>query len=115
MQSIVTLNVGGCFFQTSKSTMEIHDNYFRAILSNNKEENDDFYFIDRDPSFFRYILNWLRGCKVLPEDALVLQELYSEADFYCMEDMKKNIEDRLKTSSTIQNELSILRSDLRYS
>lgn len=44
-------------------------------------------FVDRDPTHFRYILNWMRGCRSIPEDDQVLMELMWEADFYAIEDM----------------------------
>ena len=48
-----------------------------------KPSEDGSYFIDRDGTHFRYILNYLRsGQLVLPEDKIVRKELLNEAEFY---------------------------------
>lgn len=48
-----------------------------------KPDEDETYFIDRDGTHFRYILNYLlTGKLVLPEDTVVRKELLSEAEFY---------------------------------
>lgn len=110
--SIVTLNVGGCLFQTSKATLEMHDTFFRALVEN--ANIDETVFIDRDPSYFRYILNWLRGTHVLPEDKLSLKELMYECDFYCINDMKEEIEKIITVSSTVIEKMSKIENELKY-
>ena len=48
-----------------------------------KANEDGSYFIDRDGTHFRYILNYLRtGQLVVPEDNTVRRELLTEAEFY---------------------------------
>ena len=48
-----------------------------------KPAEDGSYFIDRDGTHFRYILNYLRtGQLVVPEDKIVRRELLNEAEFY---------------------------------
>ena len=48
-----------------------------------KPGEDGSYFIDRDGTHFRYILNYLRtGKLVLPDDTVVRKELLNEAEFY---------------------------------
>ena len=48
-----------------------------------KPAEDGSYFIDRDGTHFRYILNYLRtGYLLAPEDKLVRKELLEEAQFY---------------------------------
>lgn len=112
MTEIVTLNVGGCYYQTSKETLEKKDTYFRALVEHTNCE--EVIFVDRDPSLFRYVLNWLRGTKVLPDDTLLLRELLMESDFYCIDDMKLEVEKKLHTSSTIIEQLKRLSSELSY-
>ena len=47
-----------------------------------KPAEDGSYFIDRDGTHFRYILNYLRtGQLVVPEDKIVRRELLNEAEF----------------------------------
>jgi len=51
-----------------------------------KPSEDGSYFIDRDGTHFRYILNYLRtGQLVVPEDKVVRRELLTEAEFYQIE------------------------------
>ena len=48
--------------------------------------DDGAYFIDRDGTHFRYILNYLRtGRLLLPDDELIREELLEEAEFYQIE------------------------------
>lgn len=48
-----------------------------------KPSEDGTYFIDRDGTHFRYILNYLRtGRLLLPDDNLMREELLEEARFY---------------------------------
>ena len=48
-----------------------------------KPAEDGSYFIDRDGTHFRYILNYLRTRElIVPEDKIVRRELLREAEFY---------------------------------
>ena len=112
MTTIITLNVGGMLFQTSKDTLLKGDTYFVPLATHSNCE--EVIFIDRDPAYFRYILNWLRGATVLPEDRLSLQELLVESDFYCMKDMKETIEAILSKSTTVIAQLTRFGDELKY-
>ena len=60
-----------------------------------KPSEDGSYFIDRDGTHFRLILNYLRsGQLVLPEDKILRRELLTEAEFYQI----KGIIDEMKVS-----------------
>ena len=86
--SAVWLNVGGCLFATRMSTlMESGDTFFSGLVRADEGE----IFVDRDPTHFRFVLNWLRRVRYLPADDSVLAELLFEADFYCMCDMVEAI------------------------
>ena len=51
-----------------------------------KPSEDGSYFIDRDGTHFRYILNYLRtGQLILPEDKVLRKEPLAEAEFYQIE------------------------------
>ena len=51
-----------------------------------KPSEDGSYFIDRDGTHFRYILNYLRtGQLIVPQDKTVCKELLAEAEFYQVE------------------------------
>ena len=85
--STIKLNVGGQDFTTSLQTLtKDTGSMLHAMFSgrfDTKPAEDGSYFIDRDGTNFRYILNYLRtGRLLLPEDKLVREELLEEAEFY---------------------------------
>jgi len=85
--STVNLNVGGHCFKTSVQTLTKDSNTMLAAMFSGKFETkpceDGAFFIDRDGTHFRFILNYLRTGKLtLPEGATFLKELLEEAEFY---------------------------------
>jgi hypothetical protein len=71
-ETIITLNVGGTKYQTTRDTlgnMEVLDgakqpNYFTVLLERSPATQTEF-FIDRNPRFFAFILDYMRqGCSV---------------------------------------------------
>jgi hypothetical protein len=87
--SIVNLNVGGIYFATRRSTLAQSDSFFSAAVRTHPDCAE--MFVDRDPTHFRHVLNWLRGVRSLPIDATTLRELRQEADYYNMHDMVATI------------------------
>ena len=80
-QEIVTLDVGGEFFKTYRSTLE-KSPYFYAMFNtwNQVKKPDQPIFIDRNPRRFRHILNLLRNSKYpFPKDS------YPELNFFCLD------------------------------
>ena len=58
-----------------------------------KPAEDDAFFIDRDGTHFRFILNYLRTGKLtLPEGVTALNELQEEAEFYRIKGMLDELE-----------------------
>ena len=85
--STVNLNVGGHCFETSVQTLTKDPNTTLAAMFSGmfemKPRKDGAFFIDRDGTHFRFILNYLRTGKLtLPEGATFLKELQEEAEFY---------------------------------
>ena len=85
--SIIKLNVGGHYFTTSLQTLTKDPNSMLAAMFSGKFETrpseDGAFFIDRDGTHFRFILNYLRTGKLtLPDEATILREVEEEADFY---------------------------------
>lgn len=77
----ITLNVGGTLFETSCDTLMQKNTFFRALVEHETTMSPP-YFIDRDPTHFRHILNFLRGTPSFPDTASQIKELSNEADFY---------------------------------
>ncbi|CAL2033951.1 unnamed protein product [Caenorhabditis brenneri] len=85
---IVKLNIGGALFQTTKSTLTRFDGFFRTILETDvpvtKDETGAF-FIDRDPTYFRLILNFMRDGHVeLPTCIKEIKKISKEAQYYLL-------------------------------
>ena len=83
----VKLNVGGVLFTTTVQTLtKDPDSMLAAMFSGRfptKPAKDGTFFIDRDGTYFRYILNYLRDGKLsLPEGATFFEEIEAEAEFY---------------------------------
>ena len=77
----IRLNVGGTIFETTHATlMAKHEPNFLAALASQHwaEAKQDELFIDRDPTFFGHILNYLRGVPLPVSNGNVKAEL----DFY---------------------------------
>ena len=85
--STIKLNVGGQYFTTSVQTLTKDPNSMLAAMFSGrfdmKASEDGSFFIDRDGTHFRFILNFLRTGKLtLPEGATCTKELEEEAEFY---------------------------------
>ena len=103
ISSIVKLNVGGIHFTTSLQTLTRDPNSMLAAMFSGRHEvettEDGSFFIDRDGTYFRFILNYLRnGELILPEGATFLKELEAEARFYQVQGLL----DELKTITTLK-------------
>lgn len=89
-ESKIRLNVGGHNFETSIDTVTKDPQSVLGFMFSGrhpiKREADGSYFIDRDGTNFRHILNFLRdgesSFSTMPADVKALRELQKEADFY---------------------------------
>ncbi|CAG8768134.1 19075_t:CDS:1 [Cetraspora pellucida] len=106
MNSIVTLNVGGVHYVTTKDTLLKHKGFFSGLFSDNFSitlDCNNNTFVDRNGELFKYVLEFLRN-NALPKRSLsnkaLLEELLQEAEFYCIEDLITEINSIL---NTVQN------------
>lgn len=104
----VKLNVGGKLFDTSLSTLNKDPgSMLHAMFSgrfDTKAREDGAYFIDRDGTHFRYILNFLRTNQlVLPDDKVVQKEVLVEAEFYQINGIMDILAPNPFSKSTILN------------
>ncbi|KAI3727639.1 hypothetical protein L6452_16257 [Arctium lappa] len=86
--NIVTIDVGGQLFQTTKQTLTLAgSNTLFSNLFNSSEQNNTIPFIDRDPELFSILLSLLRT-GYLPSKAksFEIQDLVFEAKFYGVQD-----------------------------
>ena len=76
---VVTLSVGGEIFKTAQSTLA-KSAFFRNLLSNDYiDAQSDEVFVDRDPRYFRFVLQYLRtGSIETPQLPLTAEGLMNE-------------------------------------
>jgi len=87
-EATVDMNVGGTVFETSRSTLvQQSGSFLEAVLSGRHQISRDRssrVFINRDPEYFRTILNFLRNPQTppMPRDSAESEALVKEAAFY---------------------------------
>lgn len=87
------LIVGGVLFETSIETLCADPNSMLAAMFSGRhnvmKDDEGRYFIDRDGTHFRYILNYLRdGNTYIPFDnQQLVDELYEEVQFFNIENL----------------------------
>ncbi|KAM8977827.1 potassium channel regulatory protein [Pelodytes ibericus] len=86
-QEVITVNVGGTKFSTLSSTlMRFPESRLAHMLDGNDREFkfvNGQYFIDRNGTWFSYILDYLRTSQLsLPSDFADYERLQREAEFY---------------------------------
>jgi hypothetical protein len=98
VNSVITLNIGGTCFSTTKATLTGSQNYFTGLFKFTSEgfgqqlDSSGNLFIDRDPTNFRYILNQLRdGSVCLPDSHNHLNEILREAEFFAIQPLVEHI------------------------
>ena len=111
---IVKLNVGGQYFTTSRQTLISDPNSMLAAMfsGRHKQETtgDGSFFIDRDGTHFRFLLNYLRnGELILLEGATFLKELEAEAKFYQLQ----GILDALKPKEPFEESVILTNEEHR--
>ncbi|CAO4367722.1 unnamed protein product [Caenorhabditis nigoni] len=93
MADIVKLNVGGSIFQSSKSTLTKFDGFFRTMFETPipvPKDDSGAIFIDRDPTHFHLILNFMRDGHVdLRKYSEDVSEIQKEAEYYLLEGLLK--------------------------
>nr|XP_040042926.1 LOW QUALITY PROTEIN: SH3KBP1-binding protein 1 [Gasterosteus aculeatus aculeatus] len=101
---IIHLNVGGKRFSTSRQTLTwVPDSFFSSLLSgriSTLKDETGAIFIDRDPSLFATILNFLRTKELYPR-TISVHMLMHEAEFYGITPLVRKLQlcDELDRSS----------------
>ncbi|XP_020908026.1 BTB/POZ domain-containing protein KCTD6 isoform X1 [Exaiptasia diaphana] len=92
---IINLNVGGHYYITKRSTLTKDNESMLAAMFSGRHTNDKDsegrYFIDRDGTYFGYVLNFLRDNLEMPPASVALQ-VYKEAQFYQIRSLIEKLE-----------------------
>ena len=117
MSSTVRLNVGGVLFFTRRSTLLQSNSFFSGLFASAELETEYLgteleYFVDRDPTHFRHILNFIRGTVSFPSSKAGLNELLQEADFYSLHQFVVAIKQQklIFERTSIEHYLSVIAS-----
>ena len=105
----VILNIGGARFETSIPTLQKDPESLLAKLFTSDSPiipQGNSVFIDRDPSHFKVILNYLRcdldlNPATLPKERKHLLELKKECEYYRMKRLRKMVKRRLKLTTEL--------------
>ena len=114
---IVSLNVGGIIYTTTRSTLLSADsnqdnNYFTSLLSERfpvLKDDQGNIFIDRDGKNFRYIINYLRGGSLHVTEAnpaqarLIFFELVDESLFFGLDLLTSELQRRIEAIEEDEN------------
>lgn len=97
LPAVVELNVGGQLYTTSLPTLlKDSESLLSAMFSGRQKIPRDSrgrFFIDRDGTLFRYILDYLRNSKLaLPEGFNERERLATEAEYFKLKGMVKELQ-----------------------
>jgi hypothetical protein len=97
----IKLNVGGTHFMTTRITLcRDHNSFLYRLCQEDHDLNSDkdetgAYLIDRDPSYFGPILNYLRHGKLIINKDLAEEGVLEEAEFYNITELIKLLKQRI--------------------
>ncbi|KAK7448395.1 hypothetical protein BaRGS_00040099 [Batillaria attramentaria] len=106
----VQLNVGGTTFLTTRTTLGRDPKSFlyRLIQEepdlNTDKDGSGAYLIDRDPTYFGPVLNYLRHGKLVINRDIAEEGVLEEAEFYNITELIKLVKDRIKDRDAKQNQ-----------
>ena len=115
----IVLDVGGVHYSTSRSTLTKYPESMLGVMFSGRHdlatmqcENGSF-FIDRDGTHFRHILNYLRDgeeeVESFPKSADILLELVHESEFYQLDGLTSVLKPVLRESDVvIQDQITSL-------
>jgi len=98
----IRLNVGGTYFCTTTDTLSKYPDTFLHKLchsennmSSDKDETGAF-LIDREPSYFAPILNFMRHGKLVYDKNVSEEGILEEAEFYNIEELVSTIKTKIQ-------------------
>ncbi|XP_041754575.1 BTB/POZ domain-containing protein KCTD9 isoform X3 [Coregonus clupeaformis] len=114
----LTLNVGGCCFTTTRSTLvskqpeSMLAHMFRdKDVWGNKQDSQGAYLIDRSPGYFEPILNYLRHGQLIINDGINPLGVLEEARFFGIEQLAEQLETLIKSSQPADDHSPLTRKE----
>ncbi|XP_029505806.2 BTB/POZ domain-containing protein KCTD9-like isoform X4 [Oncorhynchus nerka] len=114
----LTLNVGGCCFTTTRSTLVSKEpasmlaHMFRdKDVWGNKQDSQGAYLIDRSPGYFEPILNYLRHGQLIINDGINPLGVLEEARFFGIEQLAEQLENLIKRSQPADDHSPLTRKE----
>lgn len=98
----VRLNVGGTIFATTVTTLaKDPDSFLHRICRtddnlDSHKDNSGAYLIDRDPTYFGPILNYLRHGKLVLDKTMSEEGVLEEAEFYNITGLISLLKERIR-------------------
>ncbi|XP_061119946.1 BTB/POZ domain-containing protein KCTD5-like [Syngnathus typhle] len=98
----VRLNVGGTYFVTTKQTLCRDPKSFLFRLCQDHPDLDSdkdstgAFLIDRDPTYFGPVLNYLRHGKLIMDKNLAEEGVLEEAEFYNIASLVRLVKERIR-------------------
>ncbi|XP_013402846.1 BTB/POZ domain-containing protein KCTD5 [Lingula anatina] len=111
--SWIKLNVGGTVFMTTRTTLcrDPKSFLFRLIQDdpdlNTDKDDEGAYLIDRDPTYFGPVLNYLRHGRLVMNKDLAEEGVLEEAEFYNITELIKLVKDKIRERDAKQNQTHI--------
>ncbi|XP_060712386.1 BTB/POZ domain-containing protein KCTD9 isoform X1 [Hemiscyllium ocellatum] len=114
----ITLNVGGQYFTTTRSTLvnKEPESMLAHMFSDkdawgNKRDHQGGFLIDRSPEYFMPILNYLRHGQLIVNKGLNLLGVLEEAKFFGIDSLIEQLELLIKNSLPAEDHSPISRKE----
>jgi len=120
LNSVVTLNVGGTQFITTRQTLLSDPASMLAKMFNPESSlrpglmKDGAYFIDRDPKYFPYVLNYLRNGQILLDSDISLEAIKCEASYFGLVNLEEELNGRIDMKKTDADKIQANLSEWSY-
>ncbi|XP_029640702.1 BTB/POZ domain-containing protein KCTD5 [Octopus sinensis] len=106
----VKLNVGGTIFMTTRTTLcRDQKSFLYRLIQDEPDLNSDkddigAFLIDRDPTYFGPILNYLRHGKLVINKDLAEEGVLEEAEFYNITPLIKLVKEKITERNAKQDQ-----------
>jgi len=113
LNSVVTLNVGGTQFVTTRQTLLNDPTSMLAKMFDPVSPlqpgvmRDGAYFIDRDPNYFRVVLNYLRCGQLVIDSEIPLEAIKCEASYFGLVNLEEELNERIRLEEDKSEDISV--------